>query len=134
MERSKDIFLEIQQMRQQAENGEINELDVYIQLQDIEAFVKESKEKIKPLAINQCLKFSEKTFEHSGRKITYSERATWSYKHSKLWLQIEQHKKELENKMKSAYTMKLDTDSETGEIITPALPTYSQVISISKNN
>ena len=110
----------------------VNELDIYIILNDIDKMVKECKDNVKMLAVNECRKYQAKTFVHSNHTITFSEKKTWEYKHAKQWQEINNKLKELEGKMQSAAIHLLDTDSETGETITPAQYKISEVITIKK--
>jgi len=126
----KNTYVEIEQLQIEAIEGNINELDAYIQLSDLEKKVKEVKEGLKDYALTQCRKYQEKSFVHSGRKIQIRNTKRWSYKHAKAWQKITEERKTLEMKMQAANLAGLDTDSETGETITPAQYVTVETIAI----
>lgn len=111
-------------------NGELNELQAYILLNDIEKSAKEAKNAIKNDAITIATRYEGKTFDFKDRKITLSSRKVWSYKHCNEWQAITDKRKALEEKMQIACLKGLNIDGETGEVIEPAEYKISENLTI----
>lgn len=128
----KNLFMEIRQLEQQAIDGEINELDAYIEIDDLEKECKRAKDAVKDAAISQAENYGQKIFEHAGRKIEVRNKRSWYFDHIPDWNQKKLDLKSIEEKAKVAATSGLNASEETGEVIQPAIHKDSTYLAIIK--
>lgn len=136
MEHPRDIeaLSQIELIAEDANRGEIKALQAYEMLKDIEQFVKQQIDRVKPAALEEVEQLAEeygaKEFEHNGYKVRYTDgRAMYSFKHIPEWVEANDALKALEAKHKQAYAnmnKNMHAVSEDGEVITPAKVSYSK--------
>ena len=123
---------EIAIIEKQVLQGDINPLDAFVQLKKLEELSKTIKKNIKELALEEIAKYSNEAkagIDMYGANVSIKNSAgRWSYDHIQEIKDLENNLKELKKRHQEAY--KADkrgesiVDSETGEIIQPAM--YSQ--------
>lgn len=117
---------------QKANNGEITFIDAYLIINEISKQVEAAKEAIKKQAYDEIEKTGEKNYNYNGYVLSCGSKATYSYKHIKIWNEEKLKLAEIEEKAKAALKLNLDADSKTGETIEPAIVTYSYFPKIEK--
>lgn len=112
----------------EAQEGDVDALDAYIQLKLALSELTDAVESITPLAIDQRLKYGKENLVRNGFLVEYSEGTPrYSYKHYSGWYQISEQLKAVEEMMKqSAKLNKAIVDEQTGEVIEPAKVTYTK--------
>lgn len=115
-----------------ANNGEITFIDAYLTLHEISKQVEAAKEAIKKQAYDEIERTGEKNYAYKGYSLSCASKATYSYKHIKIWNEEKAKLSEIEEKAKAALKLNLDADSKTGETIEPAIVTYSYFLKIDK--
>lgn len=117
----------------QATEGEINPLDAYIKLSEIEKLAGEYKDKLKEIVLPEAAKFNKQAY--NGYVIELTERKTLDYSHIQDWNEYKAKIKEIETKAKSLFEMSGNdiADMQTGEIIQAArLKQVTSVITLKK--
>ncbi len=115
--------MDIEVLKHQIQEGEINTLLFLGQLKRIELEFKSLKELALPLALDEFELQSEKTYLLGDYEFSKTAGGRYSYKHSEEWIKISESKKELEKKMQEAWRIGKGSDiidGETGEIILSA--------------
>ena len=111
------------QMAYRVDNGTLNPLDAYCELNRIEKLCSELKKQIQQQAVNESQKHG-KTFKHMGFEIQCKSSAgRWKYEHIKDWAAAKMKLSIIEDNAKTAYKLiekglLLETDG--GEILEPA--------------
>lgn len=120
----KTIFDLIEEIKTKALEGEINELEAFIKLSEIEKFAKIAKEEVSEAAITEIRKFDSKTVKEYGYEITASSGGRYNYKHIPEWLDLSNKLKAIEKKAQQGYIMTKATgatdnliDVVTGELL-----------------
>ena len=121
---------EIVHLLTQAEEGNINPLDVYAIFKQSKLLIDEAIAQIEPLAQREAEMYSEKSFEQSGFTFEKRNGATrYSFNHIPEIFEIKQQLKFAEAKYKHAYLSQqkgLLTASEDGEEMVMPKVTYSK--------
>lgn len=133
---SKKVFLDLDIIKKQLENEEIDSLEMFGKLKTYEKKFKEVLDICKKQALNDS-ELYEKDFELKGFKFEKKNgRAIYNFKGIKAWSDLELKKKEVEAKAKNAYNAwKLGNTSisEDGEVTEMPIVTYtSDVLSVKK--
>lgn len=104
------------------EEGKFDELDVHLGLKELESIVKDSKKKIEDYVLDEFDNYGEKEVEKHGKVISkVSGRGRYSYDHYQPYVKLNNERKDLETKMKSALKAGGGVvDEDTGEIVPPA--------------
>lgn len=104
-------------------NGELNPLDAYIILKELEKVLRDSIVEINEYAVEEAKKYG-KSFDYKNASITVKPDAgRWDFSHIEKWKSTKEKLKELEDAAKSAYNAKgkdLLIASVDGELIEPA--------------
>lgn len=126
------ILEQIKIMTDEAHEGNLNELQVFINLKKIKDLAVQCQNELRESAWNETLKYSEKTFEFNGFKVTKSQKTTWSYKHLEDWNKAKAILTVIETRSKQAYLLndKVIVDQDTGEIHECAHKKVSDVIKV----
>ncbi len=116
--------MNIQQIYNDAVDGEIDALTAYIQLDAIEKEAKRFKEQIQEMAVSEADKYGAKTFQFNGYEIQRRAAAgRWKFDHISDWQGKQFELKEIEEKHKQAFKMAEKGDTyitEGGEVVEPA--------------
>jgi hypothetical protein len=104
------------------EEGKFDELDVHLGLKELEEIVKASKKKIEEHVLDEFDKYGEKEIEKHGKVISkVSGRGKYSYDHYEPYVKLNNERKDLETKMKSALKAGGGVlNEDTGELVPPA--------------
>jgi len=128
MEELKSKLIE---MANQAVEGEVNEIAVYIELNEISKLVNDLKKQVLPCALHQADREDKKTFDHGNFTVTKSSKTTWSFKHLKDWNEKKEDIKAFEERAKTAHGMReAIICQETGEVVEPAHKSVSETLMI----
>jgi hypothetical protein len=115
---------EIQKILTDVEEGNLNALDAYIQLNEVSKRLTKVKSLIYDEAINEAEKFGEKTFNYHGKTITRKAAAgRWDFKGLQGYEELKSKIKETEALHKQAYQMLIkgkQVIDDNGEIVEPA--------------
>jgi hypothetical protein len=104
-------------------------LPLLARLTALEKLCKTAKDLLKDQLLEEASLYAgEKTFEINGVKYTKTDRTTYHYHNCPKWVELDKQIKELEATMKVIKEPMADT--ETGEIIFPALQSGSESISV----
>jgi len=106
-------------LAEQVQEGEIDPIDGYIELYDIQKTASDMLKVIKDDAISRAENLNCDHIQ-KGYQVRTKSRTQYSYKHSAKWCQINQDKKTLESQMKFAYAHGEVANTESGELIEPA--------------
>jgi len=135
---TKKLFEEIRQIQIDAEEGIMDSLHAYIELDKLEKTVKDSKDKLKELAFKKAEQYGEKSFEDFGAKVELSGKTTWDFKHIPAWNDKKKELSDIEESAKMAAinaTKNIESaNNSTGEVIVPATSKYSQFLKITPKN
>jgi hypothetical protein len=136
---SKRLYEEIEQMTQYAINGEINELQAYIDIKELEDYVKFRKELVSKSAIRLVELEKDSKTEQFGYSIACQQKTTWKFDHIQKWVDKKNELSEIENKAKIAAQLNKNyfgnpiesfenniANAITGEIIEIAIAQYSK--------
>lgn len=128
---SKRLFEDLQQLINEAEEGNKSYIEALIEVKELEESIKLAKEKISKKAYDEACGYSEKTFEKFGKKITPTSKTTWNYKEVPWW---NRKNKELEAIQETCKLISKNNaevyDPETGELVPPAIATHSYFVKI----
>tara|TARA_R110002020_G_scaffold328548_1_gene544468 strand:- start:789 stop:1232 length:444 start_codon:yes stop_codon:yes gene_type:complete len=121
---------EVTHLLTQAEEGNINPLDVYAIFKQSKILIDEAIEQVEPLAQSEAIKYPERTFEQSGFTFEKRNGATrYSYDHIPEIFELNQKLKYAQAKYKHAYLSQqkgLLTASKDGEEMIMPKVTYSK--------
>ena len=138
---SKRLYEEIEQFEQDALNGEMNELQAYIELKQFEEFIAEKKKSVSKAAIRIVDLEKDSKTEQFGFIFAKQQKTTWKFDHIAKW---DEKKNELTNildQAKLAYQLSQKNsfspsdfenpgtqiaDANTGEVIDMAIPEFSE--------
>ena len=81
-------------------NGEANPLELAVKLAAIENAIKEAKEQIKEVALEEIEKYENNTFKNDKFLISKSSGGRYNYKHIQEWVDLDKLKKTVEKKAK----------------------------------
>jgi len=131
---TKRLFEEIRQIQIDAEEGNMDSLHAYIELDKLEKVIKDSKDKVKESAIKKAEQYGEKTFEDFGAKIEMSGKTTWDFKHIPAWNDKKRELTDIEEiaklaAMNAAKNIE-SANTSTGEMIIPGASKYSPFLKI----
>jgi hypothetical protein len=114
-----------------AENGNISNLDAFLELNELSKIIDDAKEQIKKDAYDEVDRIGEKNYEHKGWVINTKSKITWDFKHIKAWVDQKSTLSNIEELAKLAATKRVDMcDTETSEAIEPAIAKYSYFLDI----
>lgn len=120
----------IQSILHDVREGEETALKAYLKLKEIETELSSAIEYVKEDAISEAQQLGTDSgpVEYMGFKLSkVASRASYSYKHIPSWVERNTQLKEVEELAKlGAKNNKEQIDPDTGEIIPPALVTYSK--------
>ena len=122
----KDLELMIIDKASEAFNGDADPLKVFAELQKLEKKIKFLKDEILETAINEFEKYGEKSITQEGFNISLSQSARYSYSHIPSWKDLTKQLKKIEAYAKTAQSQGESIILETGEIIEPAVKSYSK--------
>lgn len=116
------------ELAHQVAEGNKNPLDAYVELKILLSEVQDALSSIEPLAIEERIKYGKENLVRRGFLIEYSDGTPrYSYKHYGAWAEASESVKKIEEMMKqSAKLGKTIVDDGTGEIIEPAVVTYTK--------
>jgi hypothetical protein len=141
---SKRLYEEIEQFEQDALNGEINELQAYIELKQFEELIAEKKKNISKAAMRLVELEKDYKAEQSGYIVAKMQKTTWNFKHIAKWVEKKAELSSIEDTAKMAYQLSQKdfgnntvsdfennqiesiANASTGEIIEAAIPEYSE--------
>ena len=139
---SKRLYEEIEQFEQQALNGEINELQAYIELKQFEELIAEKKKNISKCAMRLVELEKDYKTEQFGFVIQRQQKTTWKFDHIQRWIDKKNELTSIQDQAKAAYQLSQknigngisDFENETneianastGEIIEAAVCEYSE--------
>lgn len=121
---------DIQQKLSLVEQGEMNALDAYLELDAMKKQLEAAISKIKEDAIEEARKLGTDNGAVEYRDVKLSKvasRASYSYKHIQSWVDRKTELTEIEALAKlGAKNSKAQVNPDTGELIPPAIVTYSK--------
>jgi hypothetical protein len=121
----KDIRDYIESLTTKVIEGELNPLDVYCELSDMQKAIKSALDMIESHALTEAQKYAKDECKVKGYKVSVTERKVWDFKHIPEWREAEQRRKDIEERSKIAATHGLDVNLNTGEITEKA--TYKTI-------
>ena len=108
------MIQQILKIADEANQGNTNPLEAYVELKKIEKVLAECLESVKPQAIREADNYTEKSFERFGVTITKSRAAgRWDYKGIDQWTKAKNKLIEVEKMAQDAFKL-----SEKGQTIT----------------
>lgn len=130
---NQQILSQVASEAAKAQNGEIDILEVYAKINELEKGVKELKNSIKDEAIEKRSRFGEKEQVIKGdyeiQLVSQTRYYSNAYKDDSQHEMLKQKMKNREALMKKAYSMNEPLfDEETGEIIPKAKPSHSEYV------
>lgn len=120
---SKELFMQMRDLENQALDGEFNELEAYIEFVKVKNAAEQGMKNLKQYAITEFEKHGDKTISMSGCSVQKSQSGRYSYKHLDQWNELNGQAKAIEKQAQEAYKQSLkgiDLIDENGEIIQPA--------------
>lgn len=132
---SKELFFDMRQQElahfvTEVENGERDALAAYAEIKKLEKEFASAKKQVEDLALDEAIKFGEKSFEHQGFKFEIRKGATrYSYKNISIWRDKNKELKEIESRAKAAFLAKqkgMLTATDDGEEIELPEVNYSK--------
>lgn len=120
---SKEVFMQIRELENKALDGEINELEAYIECTKVKNSAESAMKNLKQYALSEFEKYGEKTVNEFDCQIQKSQSGRYSYKHIQEWTESSGRSKAIEKQAQEAYKQSLkgiELIDENGEIIQPA--------------
>ena len=115
--KQKEIPLAVEALVSRVLSGDLNPLEVYITIKKVEEALKQAKNKLQDLSIEEATKYGAKTFSFADTEITLKNSATrYDYSDIPEIVNKESELKELKEKHKAALKHEI-VDTDTGEII-----------------
>ncbi len=115
--------MEIRELENKALDGEVNELEAYIECNKIKNVAESAMKNLKQYALQEYERYNEKTVNRYGCSIQKSQSGRYSYKHIKEWQDANGRSKAIEKQAQEAYKQSLkgiELIDENGEIVQPA--------------
>lgn len=120
----------ISSMADEFQNGELDALDLYIELKKIEKFLEEKIQQVSPDALDSAEQYGKG--EHVRNGVVFGVRGGaghWDFKHVPEWTHKKTELEKIETSLKSIYQYAQNNpgqmaNTETGEI--PILPNYNK--------
>jgi hypothetical protein len=102
-------------------SGLTSSIEAYATVQTLEKMFKATKQAIDLTAQEDADRYTEKTFEKYGYRVTKKDGSkNWDFKECKEWIKAKEHLKQVEEDLKEAYRMKdkgfVSVSTETGEV------------------
>lgn len=100
-------------------NGEESSLELAVKLAAMENAIKEAKEQIKEVTLEELEKYENNTLKNDKVLITKTAGGRYSYKHIQEWVDLDKLKKTVEKKAQEAYKASLHGGSvvtDDGEV------------------
>lgn len=113
----------LQEETERALSGDINPLEFMVKVSAMEAAIKEAKQQIMEVALEELEKHNEKQVELHGAKISKTAGGRYSYKHIEEWNNLNDLKKAIEKKAQEAFKAQMhggSVVSDDGEVYEPA--------------
>jgi serine/threonine-protein kinase RIO1 len=131
-----NIFATLSSFSQAIEDGNVNPLRAFIELKNLSDMIFSMQDSIKEAAINEYMKYGKEDLVIDGYKIEkMNGRKIWKYDHSSAWQAANERRKTLEMLMQKAHNGSSIVDGDTGEIIEPAVVTYtSETLKLTKKS
>ncbi len=109
-------------------NGDLNALEVYAKVKEVEKLSEKVKKEIEEVAMQEAEAYDAKSFKFSGYSFTKTDgRRTIDYSNIEEWAELKGKMKKIEERHKeAALSSKSILDEETGEIIQRPIVTYSK--------
>lgn len=138
---SKKLYEEIEQFEQDALNGEMNELQAYIELKQFEEFISEKKKSVSKAAMRLVELEKDYKTEQFGLIFAKQQKTTWKFDHITKWVEKKSELETIQTQAKLAYQLSQKNnfgpsdfdnpgvqiaDANTGEVIDMAIPEYSE--------
>jgi hypothetical protein len=110
------------------ENGDENPGELYIKLDFLKKSLDTAMKAIKPDATFELAKY-DKGQTLLGVEFSVAEKTSYTYKHNETWVSKKAELTAIESDMKAAFKSSNSmVDESTGEVIPPAMTTYSESI------
>ena len=122
---NKRIFTDLREFENEVVEGEVNPLESWSELLELEKLITKTKEAIKPIAITELQKYDK--YERNGKSFTVSQKTNYDLSGCKFYQNLNSQLKQVkELSVMAAKTGKSIIDENTGEVIEPAIITYSE--------
>lgn len=123
-----EIIMSIVELSQDVIGGDINPLDAYSDLKEIETILSSVKDSILNIALDEFDKYGEKSVSRNGYEFASTSSGRYDYSNSDDWKNYKKKMKDIEVKMVAAYKNAGTAliDEETGEVYPPASYTESK--------
>jgi len=115
-----DIKERLQQLIEEVDADKKNPYEALFEVKDLQKELKKTVDIIEGIAFEKC-QYEDKTFKNSGYQIEKrSGRKVWDFKRVKSWIEADNTRKEVEDKLKAAYSANekgLNMADENGEVV-----------------
>ena len=111
---------EIEILEDSVLEGRVDPLDVYRTLHQMKTEAEKGMKQILDVTIDEFDKYGEKSLDKHGATFKKASSGRYTYKHYDRWNEVNDERKEIEDKMKQAYKGMTIVDEETGEQIPAA--------------
>jgi len=110
--------MQIEAKLSQLREGELNPLSLYIELKQLEGQLKLAMDEVQPLAIDEALKYPEKSFKFQNCIIEKRNTpSTWDYSNVQAYQQVKERLKYIEKVSQAGGGFDAETTEEIGKAI-----------------